>query len=131
MFPDDELIMISSLQHVLFCERQFALIHLEQLWGENVFTAEGALLHERVHVPHHESRKRLRQEYSLPVRSDEYGLIGVCDLVELKLDSRKQVVGITPIEFKRGRSKPSHIDEVQLCAQAICLVEMLAVPITL
>ena len=131
MFPDDELIMISALQYVLFCERQFALIHLEQLWGENVFTAEGALLHERVHVPHHESRKRLRQEYSLPVRSDEYGLIGVCDLVELKLDSRKQVVGITPIEFKRGRSKPSHIDEVQLCAQAICLVEMLAVPITL
>lgn len=131
MFTDDELIMISSLQHAMFCERQFALIHIEQLWCENLYTTEGSILHERVHVPHHESRKKFLQEYSLPVRSDELGLIGVCDLVELEFDSGKHIIKIVPVEFKRGRSKPSHVDIVQLCAQAICLEEMLSVSIPL
>lgn len=131
MFHDDELLMISSLQHALFCERQFALIHVEQLWCENLYTAEGAILHEHVHVPHHESRKKFLQEYSLPVRSDQLGLIGICDLVELEFDSVKKINKIIPVEFKRGRSKPSHVDIVQLCAQAICLEEMLTVSVSL
>ena len=131
VFQDDDLLMISSLQHALFCERQFALIHIEQLWCENLYTAEGAMLHERVHVPHHESRKRFLQEYSLPVRSDRFGLIGVCDLVELEFDSDKHILRTIPIEFKRGRSKPTHVDMVQLCAQAICLEEMLSVSVPL
>ena len=126
MFEDNDLVMISSLQHVLFCERQFALIHVEQVWCENQYTAEGELLHERVDVQHHESRRKFRQEYSLFVRSDQLGLIGICDLVEFEYDAQKNIQNIIPVEFKRGRTKPSHVDIVQLCAQALCLEEMLS-----
>ena len=126
MFEDNDLVMISSLQHALFCERQFALIHVEQAWCENQFTAEGELLHERVDVQHHESRRKQLQEYSLFIRSDQLGLIGVCDLVEFEIDAQKNIKSINPVEFKRGRTKPSHVDIVQLCAQALCLEEMLS-----
>jgi CRISPR-associated exonuclease Cas4 len=128
MFSEDDLIPISALQHALFCERQYALIHLEQLWEENRFTAEGRVLHERVDAEHHESRKSFRQEFGLAVRSLEFGLIGKCDLVELwfSSDGIKQVC---PVEFKRGKDKESDVDRVQLCAQALCLEEMLSVKI--
>lgn len=85
MYSEDDLVPISALQHVLFCERQYALIHLEQVWEENRFTAEGKVLHERVDAEHHESRRLFRQEYGMAVRSLERGLIGKCDLVELYL----------------------------------------------
>lgn len=127
MFTEDDLLMISSLQHLCFCERQFALIHVEQLWEENQFTAEGKVLHERVDTEGHESRRLFRQEFGMAVRSLSLGLIGKCDLVEFRLAPDGHVVEIVPIEFKRGSDKDSNIDRVQLCAQALCLEEMLGV----
>jgi CRISPR-associated exonuclease Cas4 len=124
MYSEDDLIPISSLQHLLFCERQYALIHLEQLWEENLFTAEGRVLHERVDVEHHESRRSFRQEFGLAVRSLSLGLIGKCDLVELWLAGDGPVRRVSPVEFKRGKEKESDVDRVQLCAQALCLEEM-------
>ncbi|WP_010259988.1 CRISPR-associated protein Cas4 [Treponema primitia] len=124
MYSEDNLIPISALQHVLFCERQYALIHLEQIWEENQFTAEGKVLHERVDAEHHESRRLFRQEYGMAVRSLEQGLIGKCDLVELWYTDGGGVKRVSPVEFKRGREKESDVDRIQLCAQALCLEEM-------
>lgn len=131
MYSEDELIPISALQHMLFCERQYALIHIEQVWEENRFTAEGKVLHERVDVEHHESRRQFRQEYGLAVRSLERGLIGKCDLVELHLAPGGGVAEAIPVEFKRGRNKEDDVDRVQLCAQALCLEEMFGVPVAI
>jgi CRISPR-associated exonuclease Cas4 len=121
---NDDLIPISALQHILFCERQFALIHIEGIWSENVFTAEGKVLHERVHQEHHEARRLYRQEFGLHVRSLKYGLIGMCDLVELCLEPSGKIAEAFPVEFKRGKNKEEEEDKVQLCAQAMCLEEM-------
>ena len=129
MFSEDDLIPISALQHALFCERQYALIHIEQLWEENRFTAEGRVLHERVDDVRHESRKLFRQEFGLAVRSLEQGLIGKCDLVELRLEPNGGVVEAMPVEFKRGKDKEDDVDRVQLCAQALCLEEMFGVAV--
>ena len=129
MYTEDDLIPISALQHVLFCERQYVLIHLEQEWEENRFTAEGGVLHERVHAEHHESRRDFRQEYDMAVRSLKYGLIGKCDLVELWYAKDKSVEKVSPVEFKRGRKKVDDTDRVQLCAQVFCLEEMFGITI--
>jgi CRISPR-associated exonuclease Cas4 len=72
-FTEDEFIQISALSHICYCERRYALIHLEQAWEENRFTAEGEVLHERVHAEHHESRRLFKQEYAMAVRSLEWG----------------------------------------------------------
>ncbi|MDR0664575.1 MAG: CRISPR-associated protein Cas4 [Helicobacteraceae bacterium] len=123
-------ILISALQHAMFCERQYALIHLEQIWEENRFTAEGRVLHERVHTEHKESRRLFRQEYDMSARSPKLGLVGKCDLVEIWLDPKtKQPVRVNPVEFKRGRKKANDVDRVQLCAQALCLEETFNLPI--
>lgn len=114
---------------MLFCERQYALIHIEQLWDENRFTAEGKVLHERVDLEHHESRRLFRQEFGMAVRSLELGLIGKCDLVELYLKPKGGIAEAVPVEFKRGRNKEDDVDRVQLCAQALCLEEMLGITI--
>ncbi|GAB1457083.1 hypothetical protein MASR2M48_23910 [Spirochaetota bacterium] len=103
------------------CERQFALIHLEQLWQENMYTAEGKVLHERVDTAGHESRKLFRQEFAMSIRSLEYGLIGKTDLVELYLEPTGGVAEAIPVEFKRGKDKENDCDKVQLYAQALCL----------
>ena len=129
MFSEDDLVPISGLQHVMYCERQFALIHVEQLWEENRFTAEGDLLHERVDVEHHESRRLFRQEYGMAIRSLETGIIGKCDLVELYLKTEGGVAEAVPVEFKRGKDKESDCDRVQLCAQALCLEEMFGIAV--
>lgn len=128
---EDDLIPISALQHVLFCERQYALIHIEQIWEENRFTAEGKVLHERVDVVHHEARRLFRQEFGLGVRCLRLGLVGKCDLVELRLDPTGKVGEAVPVEFKRGRAKADDTDRVQLCAQAFCLEEMFGIPVPL
>ncbi|GHV72793.1 CRISPR-associated protein Cas4 [Spirochaetia bacterium] len=128
-FSLDDLIPISALQHVLFCERQYALIHLEQLWAENQFTAEGKVLHERVDAEHHESRRLFRQEYGMAIRFLEKGLIGKCDLVELWFSGDGKVKRVSPVEFKRGRQKADDVDRVQVCAQALCLEEMFDITI--
>ncbi|MDR3162353.1 MAG: CRISPR-associated protein Cas4 [Helicobacteraceae bacterium] len=127
---DADLIMISALQHAMFCQRQYALIHLEQIWEENRFTAEGEALHERVHRERHESRRLFREEYGMSVRSLKFGLIGKCDLAEIWLEPEtKAPVRVNPVEFKRGRSKTNDVDRVQLCAQALCLEEAFNLPI--
>ena len=130
MYAEEDLIMISALQHLLFCERQYALIHIEQVWEENRFTAEGRVLHERVDMERHESRRLFRQEFGMAVRSLELGLIGKCDLVELRLTPDGAVAEAVPVEFKRGKDKESDVDRVQLCAQALCIEEMLGVVVS-
>jgi CRISPR-associated exonuclease Cas4 len=129
MYTEDDLIPISGLQHLLYCERQFALIHVEQLWADNRYTAEGDVLHERVDTEGHESRKLFRQEFGMAIRSLELGIIGKCDLVELYLKPEGGVAEAVPVEFKRGKDKESDCDRVQLCAQALCLEEMFGVPV--
>ena len=129
MYTEDDLIQISALQHALFCERQYALIHLEQQWEENRFTAEGKVLHERVDAEHHESRRLFKQEYGMPVRSLRWGLVGKCDLVEIWYTKDRNIEKVSPVEFKRGRKKADDIDRVQLCAQVICLEEMFNISI--
>ncbi len=124
MYNEDDLLMLSALQHYLFCPRQCALIHVEQLWVENRLTAEGRILHERVHKAAKESRRKIRIEFDMPIRSLALGLIGRADVVEFYF----QEDGIWqpfPVEYKRGQPKKDDSDRVQLCAQAICLEEML------
>jgi CRISPR-associated exonuclease Cas4 len=129
MYSEDELIQISALQHAMFCERQYALIHIEQVWEENRFTAEGRVLHERVDAEHHESRRLFKQEYGMAVRSLQWGLIGKCDLVELWYTKDGNVEKISSVEFKRGKKKADDTDLVQLCAQVLCLEEMFGITI--
>lgn len=136
MFSEDELLPISALQHLVFCPRQCALIHIEQLWTENVFTAEGRGLHEKVHETEAESRPGVRIVRGLRLRSLELGLVGQADVVEFHADAAGVAVpGIGgryrafPVEYKRGKPKVGVCDEVQLCAQAMCLEEMLGTSI--
>jgi CRISPR-associated exonuclease Cas4 len=126
MYHEDDLLMLSALQHLLFCPRQCALIHIEQLWIENRLTAEGRILHERVHTAAKESRGKVRVEFDMPIRSLELGLIGRADVVELHL-LENGTWQPYPVEYKRGRPKKDDSDRVQLCAQALCLEEMLSV----
>ena len=130
MFTEEELIPISVLQHYSYCPRQVALIHLEQLWEENLYTAQGNVLHERVDVVHHESRRNIRTEYGMAIRSLKYGLIGKADVVEFELGDNKTYVNIIPIEFKRGKRKVKDQDRIQLYAQALCLEEMFQINIS-
>ena len=131
-YSEDDLIPISALQHYAFCPRQCALIHIEQVWAENRLTAEGRVMHERVHEAGSESRPEVRTARGLRLRSLRLGLTGVADVVELRPDAEGVAVPglrgawrLTPVEYKRGRPKPDRCDEVQLCAQAMCLEEML------
>lgn len=123
MFAEDELLPISALQHLLFCERQCALIHIEQAWDENRLTAEGRVLHERVHAAGNESRGNVRIARGLRLRSLRLGLVGMADVIEFhKTENEWQPF---PVEYKRGKPKTEQCDRVQLCAQAVCLEEML------
>jgi CRISPR-associated exonuclease Cas4 len=125
---EEDLIMISALQHYIFCPRQCALIHVEQIWRESGLTAEGRILHERVHEQEGETRAGVRLERGLPLRSLRLGLIGKADLIEFhKMGNNKWRP--FPVEYKRGKPKPDHCDEIQLCAQAICLEEMMEVEV--
>jgi len=125
---DDDLIMVSALQHYAFCMRQCALIYIEQVWNENRATAEGRIMHERVHEEQRESRGDVRIEYGIPLRSTKLGLIGKADVVEFhRLD--KETWQPFPVEYKRGKPKLDHCDMIQLCAQAMCLEEMLSISI--
>ncbi len=125
MFTEDQLLPISALQHLLFCPRQCALIHLEQVWAENQFTAEGQVLHQKAHEGADESRAGLRITRGMSVRSLGMGLAGQCDVVEFHRDAK-----VVPVEYKRGKPKSHRADEVQLCAQAMCLEEMLGIAIS-
>jgi CRISPR-associated exonuclease Cas4 len=158
MYDEDDLLPISALQHLLFCERQCALIYLEGVWEENRLTAEGRVMHERAHEADSEWRGDVRIARGLRVRSLRLGLTGQCDVVEFRQVDRVELycgAGFQPadhgeiagrmpapqqdtarnrwspfpIEYKRGRPKREPWDEVQLCAQAMCLEEMIGVAV--
>lgn len=155
MYLEDQLLPISALQHLLFCERQCALIHVERQWAENRFTVEGQHLHRKAHHGRDEWRGDVRIVRGLWIRSFRLGLVGQADVVEietgvasplplgdgrggehessprpsLKGRGNVAIARVTPIEYKRGRPKKNDSDRVQLCAQALCLEEMLGVTI--
>jgi len=145
-FSEDDLAPISALQHFVFCRRQCALIHIERAWDENRLTAEGRIMHDRVHRQETETHGNCRIVRGLRLRSLRLGLIGVADVVEFhryssdsdfnaeegfctEISRWKGLRRVVPIEYKRGKPKTDHSDEVQLCAQALCLQEMLNVSI--
>lgn len=136
-YTQDELLPLSGIQHFQFCRRQWALIHVERQWEENALTVEGKLMHDRVDDPYFtEVREGVIITRSMPVASYQLGLAGVCDVVEfirspdgVNLHVREGKFLPAPVEYKHGREKHDACDEVQLCAQAICLEEMLAVTI--
>lgn len=137
MYAEEDLLPLSALQHLLFCERQCALIHVEQQWQENLFTAEGRIMHDRVDSGGAESRGHVRLAFGLPLRSLRLGLSGKADAVEFHREQnesdQQQCVHTLgrpfPVEYKRGRPKKELWDKVQLCAQAMCLEEMLDVDV--
>lgn len=118
---DCELIAISALQHYAYCPRQFALIHIEQVWEENRFTAEGRLLHERVDSGVAEQRRETRYERGVLLHSQQYRLTGKMDLLEIE---QGDPLKYYPVEYKRGKPKVEDWDRIQLCAQALCIEEM-------
>jgi len=131
MYEEDDLLPLSGLQHLQFCERQWGLIHLEQVWAENRLTAEGRVLHERVHEGGAESRPGVRTVRGLRLRSLRLGITGEADAVEFHRDVGGAAMAgmagrwrVYPVEYKRGRPKRDGCDEVQLCAQGLCLEEM-------
>lgn len=126
-YPDEQLLPISALQHLIFCPRQCALIHVERLWADNQWTAEGNVLHKKTHQASGKKYSSagelvdgIRVARSLWLVSRRFGLIGQADVVEFDDDGRA-----TPVEYKRGRPKKDDSDRIQLCAQAICLEEQL------
>ena len=147
MYSEDDLLPLSALQHLAFCERQWALIHLEGVWAENRFTVEGRQFHDRVDATETEVRGDLRIARGLRLRALKLGLSGRADVVEFHRvpeaasgddQTTHQTVSLpdtpgrwrpVPVEYKRGKPKADLCDEVQLCAQALCLEEMLDVAI--
>jgi len=123
---DDDLVPVSALEHYAYCARQCALIHVDQTVDENMYTVRGSLAHERVDIPGSELASGMRYERALPIWSDRLGLIGKADLVEFRPE------GPFPVEYKVGRRRrgaPFRPEDLQLCAQAMCLEEMLGVAV--
>ena len=131
-YNEDDYLMISGIQHFKFCRRQWALIHIEQQWADNVHTVIGELMHKRVHDPYlREKRKDIVIARALPVSSRAMGVSGECDVVEfhrcddgIRLHGHRGLFSVYPIEYKKGRSKLTEEDKLQLAAQAMCLEEM-------
>jgi len=140
-YPPDAWLPLSGIQHFVFCRRQWALIHVERQWQDNALTTEGRILHHRADDPFFtEKRKDVIVARSVPVSSPLLGLAGVCDVVEFIAAAEGASDGAflpgregrwlpAPVEYKRGKVKQDRCDEAQLCAQAMCLEDMLAVPI--
>ena len=142
-YSDENLLMLSGIQHIAFCERQWALIHVEQQWSENVQTVEGHFLHEKTDDPFAgETRGDLLILRAVPLISRHLGLTGRADVVELYRTENELLEGtitveskhgrwlVIPVEYKRGKPKPDECDEVQLCAQAYALEEANNIVIT-
>lgn len=130
MYSDEELLMLSGLQHLSFCERQWALIHLEQNWTDSYDTARGDIFHERVHLEGFSSSKGVVSIRSMMLTSYKLGLSGIADIVEFTKEEKGAVLykgvphNIFPVEYKVGNPKKENWDRIQVCAQAICLEEM-------
>lgn len=137
VYNEEEYLLLSGIQHFAFCRRQWALIHIEQEWEENVLTVEGNDLHEKADNPFaREKRGGTIYVRALPVHSREIGISGVCDMVEfiqdqegISLDREKGLYRVKPIEYKRGKPKKHDADILQLAAQSMCLEEMLGTTI--
>ncbi len=133
MYSEDEYLLLSGLQHFVFCRRQWALIHIEQQWEENYRTADGQVLHRNVHdAGFHEKRGDVIITRSMAVSSSKLGINGECDVVEFHRNNNGiEIFGIEgryeviPVEYKRGSPKENESDIMQLAAQAMCLEEML------
>lgn len=133
MYQEDDYLMLSGLQHFAYCRRQWALIHIEQQWAENERTIDGQIFHQKAHdAGATEKRGNLIITRGLNVKSSELGITGICDIVEfhkseqgIKLSSYEGLWKPYPVEYKTGEPKDYNADELQLCAQAMCLEEML------
>lgn len=122
-WEDEELVMISALEHYSYCPRQCALIHVEKIFDENIYTMRGHRVHERVDEPDSSQEKHIQVERALPIWSERLGLIGKADVVEFH-------DGVPyPVEYKHGPRRAKEHDDVQLCAQAICLEEIMKKPV--
>jgi CRISPR-associated exonuclease Cas4 len=119
MWPDDDRVMISAIEHYSYCPRRCGLIHLESIYEENVFTLKGKHAHERVDTLTWETAGTTRVERALPLWSEQWGLIGRADVVEFRADG-----SLCPVEYKHGPRRRKRHDDLQLCAQAACLEEM-------
>jgi CRISPR-associated exonuclease Cas4 len=120
MYTADETVLISALEHYSYCPRQCALIHVERIFDENVFTLKGRHAHERVDSGVGSTTKGVRVERGTPLWSDALGIAGKADAIEFH-DSG----AVVPVEYKSGARRASRHDDLQLCAQALCLEEML------
>lgn len=126
--PDlDNPIPISALQHAVYCQRQAALIHIERVWAENRFTAEGRVLHNVAHEAGTRKSRGVHQATALPLACRRLNIAGVADVVEFHTGPEGEIA--FPVEYKRGKPKLHRADEVQLCAQALCLEEMTGRPV--
>ena len=131
-YQEDNYLMLSGIQHFLFCRRQWALIHIEQQWAENEHTVIGEWMHERVHDPYlKEKRKDTIIVRAMPISSKSLGVSGECDVVEfhrcengIKLHGHRGLFDVFPVEYKKGKPKASDEDIMQLTAQVLCLEEM-------
>ena len=136
-YAEDNYLMISGIQHFKFCRRQWALIHVEQQWEENVHTIMGELMHKKVHDPYiTEKRRDTLVVRALPVSSRIMGISGECDVVEfhkcedgIKLYGHRGLYSVYPVEYKKGKPKLTEEDKLQLTAQALCLEEMFSTEI--
>lgn len=122
-----EPIPLSALQHAVYCLRQAALIHLEGMWADNRLTAEGGVLHAAAHEPGARKLRGVRRVTALPLACKRLGIAGIADLVEFIAGKEGETP--YPVEFKRGKKKPHRADDVQLCAQGLCLEEMTGRPV--
>ena len=133
MYREEEYLMLSGLQHFAFCRRQWALIHIEQQWSENYRTADGRVMHTKAH----DGQLREKQgdviiTRAMRISSAKLGISGECDVVEFHkspdgvyIHKLGGIYNVIPVEYKRGQPKENRCDELQLCAQAMCLEEML------
>ena len=136
-YSEEDYLFISGIQHFKFCRRQWALIHVEQQWEENVHTVIGELMHKKAHDPYlTEKRKDTIIVRALPVVSKERGIPGECDVVEfrrcedgVRLHGHRGLYSIYPVEYKKGKPKTDEKDQLQLAAQAMCLEEMFSTKI--
>ena len=137
-YSEDEYLMLSGIQHFCFCRRQWALIHLEQQWAENVRTVDGEIFHKNAHdKERHETRGNQIIVRGMPVSSATLGISGECDVVEfhrsetgVSIHGKVGTYDIIPIEYKRGEAKKEDCDRLQLAAQAMCLEEMFSTTVS-
>ena len=129
MYSEDDFLMLSGIQHFAFCKRQWALIHIEMQWEENERTVQGKYVHKKVDNPIREVRKDVQVIRSMHVSSQQLGLTGRCDVVEVLSNAEGKIRAVHPVEYKSGRPKDGCCDEVQLCAQTMAIEEMMGVDI--